>query len=295
MAKRYCESSNISSISTRRWKGNPMRWAVLILLSGVVLLIYASSIAIASSRTGISTSTSNLKQTSASNANQSSAPSTSATPVPKSLASRCLDVAYKLVICSIGIGGTIGFFSVGIRYFRELKKTMTNMNSFIDDVRPDLDCYKKMAKTVNEFMRKVLPTVLRGLEDQKIVETGCEKSLIEIISSPYITPDSAKQLNDSGMDLLKNSQMQKIIDANLDSLIQKLEKQNLKSLFDVEVHSLCILRRMKDEKAITFLKNYIYNNPEKNINDILFVGSIYLRNKYAESHPKILEEVELDL
>lgn len=68
-----------------------------------------------------------------------------------------------------------------------------------------------------------------------------------------------------------------------------MEQQKIRNLQDVEQQSFYVLKETEDDKIADPLKNYLYNNPTRNINTIFFVGSIYLRDKYLEKHPELLK------
>lgn len=168
-------------------------------------------------------------------------------------------------------------------------------SGFFRDLRASIQSIKGMSKKTEFLMRAIVPTLIRPLETHDAKLQGLESRFIDIVlSDEYTTMKSPKELNGKGNYLLNDSKVFKIVDENLEPLIQKLESQQLKTLFDVQQRSLCSLRRLEseDEESFAHIKNYLYSHPDKCLNEILYVGSLYLRNKYRDTHKELSEELE---
>ena len=105
------------------------------------------------------------------------------------------------------------------------------------------------------------------------------------------------QLTDLGNEILNAIGGKKYIDDNAASLIQKLSKETIKSALDVENYAKVILIQEYNSDAFTAIKNYIYQNPvykKDALNVSLDVATIsnimglYLRDKYFEIHPELI-------
>jgi len=108
-------------------------------------------------------------------------------------------------------------------------------------------------------------------------------------------------LTDVGIILLSQSKAKECVDTNLDYLINLLELTNSKTAYDVEKNSLIVLTDIINEDIFNDIKDFVYNSPEYieietsdssqmveiDLNRILMIMSIYLRDKYFEKHKEI--------
>jgi hypothetical protein len=104
--------------------------------------------------------------------------------------------------------------------------------------------------------------------------------------------------------LLKETCAQKTIDENLNFFTSEIEKQTPKTAYDVEERSLNVLLENTGREIFNRIKNYVYFNPEEmefagqkskiNFYVVLRVMSVYLRDKYFEKHPELIEDVEFE-
>lgn len=112
--------------------------------------------------------------------------------------------------------------------------------------------------------------------------------------SPY-------QLTEVGKIMLLESEAKSCVDTNLDLLLQLIEKTKPKTAYDVERNSLRVLSSLIDESIFNEIKNFIYNSPASidvetsegkkkvaiDMQRILMIMSIYLRDKYFERHKEL--------
>lgn len=113
--------------------------------------------------------------------------------------------------------------------------------------------------------------------------------------------NSPKELTSLGVDILDKIGGKKYIDNNISSLIATMEKQDFKSGLDVENYSTILLFEKTNEDGFTPIKNYIFQNPEYKLEDgskmsldinvVMSIMSIYLRNKYFEKYPDLKKDL----
>lgn len=101
-------------------------------------------------------------------------------------------------------------------------------------------------------------------------------------------------LNERGWRLLEASGTKQIIEAHLEKLIKELETTSPKTAYDVQNNAYIVFGNLVvNEQAIQdSFKNFVYNNPkfeglDIELNDIVYVGAIELRNKYLKRHPEL--------
>ena len=110
------------------------------------------------------------------------------------------------------------------------------------------------------------------------------------------------QLTDMGWLLLEDSGAQKCIDDNLSYFIDEIKKMQPKVELDVEDYALSIVSESIKEDFFNEIKNFVFHarcpyNKIRNgkeisiqspitLNNVLYVMSIYLRDKFLEKHPE---------
>jgi hypothetical protein len=120
----------------------------------------------------------------------------------------------------------------------------------------------------------------------------------------FLPKKSPRNISEAGYELLKETCAQKTIDENLNFFTSEIEKQAPKTAYDVEERSLNVLLENTGREIFNRIKNYVYFNPEEmefagqkskiNFYVVLRVMSVYLRDKYFEKHPELIENVEFE-
>ena len=119
----------------------------------------------------------------------------------------------------------------------------------------------------------------------------------------FSAKNSPRQLNQNGVELLKDSGGREFLDRNMDFFIRKIEKLQPKTALDVENMALAVLQTHTNEDMFIPIKSWIYNAPamqlknpdgstrsqEVDIDDVIFVISLPLRDRYLELHPEIIK------
>lgn len=125
----------------------------------------------------------------------------------------------------------------------------------------------------------------------------------------YTTADfsekrSPRKLNANGDLLFSDIEGERFLDENGAFLLDEIAKLNPKTALDVENMSLSVLRVNSDKDFFVRLKNWVYNAPAREIvkedgstinkditfDDVLFVISLPLRDRYLAGHPEISVE-----
>ena len=111
---------------------------------------------------------------------------------------------------------------------------------------------------------------------------------------------SPRELNDAGKQLFDDIDGGKFLDENGGFLIECIEKKTPKTALDAEEASLQVLYDNMDADMFIAMKNWVYNSPSRKIiidgnekdyvitmNDVCFVLSLPLRNRYLDTHPEL--------
>ena len=164
----------------------------------------------------------------------------------------------------------LGIFTLLIK-FGGFKESFNNMTQSIDKMDKNI--------TKNTHILRAVTTFLYTSSD---ATTGLFES-----NSPIT-------LTDIGKEVLNVSGGKEYVDNNIDGLIQKMEEENLKTALDVQNYSSSLLFQKIDDDNFKKIKNFIYNNPnykKVNISSTVIIKtmSIYLRDKYLDRHPNLLD------
>lgn len=114
---------------------------------------------------------------------------------------------------------------------------------------------------------------------------------------------SPRTLTEVGVKLLKDSGGEHFLKLNMDYFIKKIEDIAPKTAFDVESLAMRVLLLNRNDDRFIPLKNWVYNaplqdipdadgNPRKidvKLDDVIFVMSLPLRDRYLELHPEIIQ------
>lgn len=150
---------------------------------------------------------------------------------------------------------------------------------------------REMANRVNLFMAELLPPILKKFESKDLCPEDTLVKWVSLISKDKISISSPKVLNEKGEKILEESGIKEIIDNNKSELIKKLKDKKLENLLDIETQSFYVLKNRENQKIFNSIKDYIYKNPNVNIDVIFLVGSIYLRDEYFKKYPALLNKM----
>lgn len=139
-----------------------------------------------------------------------------------------------------------------------------------------------------------------------LVQNSIEKSNVKIKKKAGYTfsaKHSPRHLNQNGIELLKDCGGDKVLNVNMDFFIGKIEKLQPKTALDVEDLALAVLQTNTNDDMFIPLKSWVYNAPAREIkdvdgsvklqeidlDDVIFVMSLPLRDRYLELHPEIIK------
>lgn len=139
-----------------------------------------------------------------------------------------------------------------------------------------------------------------------LVQNSIEKSNRKIKKKSgiaYSAKHSPRQLNQNGIELLADCGGNDFLNANMGFFIKKIEKLQPKTALDVEDMALAVLQTNTNEDMFIPLKSWVYNAPlrvlknpngttriqDVDLDDVIFVLSLPLRDRYLELHPEIIK------
>lgn len=147
--------------------------------------------------------------------------------------------------------------------------------------KEELKPIKDTIRNIEDFLVRLCSTIASGGELEK-VETY----------KPLYEKGSRLEITREGMEILERIGFKADIDDNLPKLLTLLEERNPKTPFDVEQLSIGLIRYLMMTRKVDIFnrtENFLYNHPEYNHPEYFKTAGLYLRNKYLDKHPELLE------
>lgn len=100
---------------------------------------------------------------------------------------------------------------------------------------------------------------------------------------------SPVQLTEEGKRFLNNIGFTSIFNRNKKDFFQCIDNEQPKLKYDVEVAAIKSIYTLSDKDYMAFLKEYLYNNPTRNLGNTAPTLGVYVRDKYLEEHTEIMQ------
>ena len=203
----------------------------------------------------------------------------------------------------------VGAVISGIVWITIWAVKLTNKHKDISKRIDDLPCphhTSKIDKHDEQFAdTRALMSRMEG-QLELLVQNSIEKGNRKIKKKSglaFSAKHSPRQLNGNGIELLNDCGGKEFLETNMDFFIGKMEKLQPKTALDVEDMALAVLQTHTNEDMFIPLKSWVYNAPSREIknpngstriqdvdlDDVIFVLSLPLRDKYLELHPEIIK------
>ncbi len=145
-----------------------------------------------------------------------------------------------------------------------------------------------MSKSNNEMLVAISAWIMKK-----------DNTMIKELAKKY----SPRTLTTVGKELYETSGAKEVLEGNMDFFIAELAKEKPLTAYDVEEKSLSVLGFNLSLELFNPIKHYLYNAPEEleftddetkeiksitiNINGVLLVMSLNLRDEYLRRNPQI--------
>lgn len=100
---------------------------------------------------------------------------------------------------------------------------------------------------------------------------------------------SPLKLTDAGVALITNTGFNNIFSEHRSDFFSIIDSESPKLKYDVENAAIKSILFLQDNPYMNFLKVFLYNNPNRTIENIAPTFGIYVRDKYLEEHPEITQ------
>ena len=211
---------------------------------------------------------------------------------------------FILLIVVYGVGFLVWKFA---RFYQRFEKIEDKLYTFSDDVK---NLFKKADDKIDTFSDEVKNIFKKADDKHDTLSEKVDKLYFSVssiigylvskdkdIDKSAFEHHSQIRLSTLGKEMLEVTGSIKYADENLDYLLSRMEEMDIKSPLDVESIALTIILHESNSDEFVPIKNYIFQNPKyKKINlnlpTITRGLGIYLRDKYFEKHPSLIEELK---
>lgn len=100
---------------------------------------------------------------------------------------------------------------------------------------------------------------------------------------------SPLQLTDDGEKFIKEIGFDNVLAKNKPDFFRCIENDNPKLKYDVEISAIKSISALYDKEYMNFLKVYLYNHPNRNLQDTAPTLGVYVRDMYLKEHPEITQ------
>lgn len=135
------------------------------------------------------------------------------------------------------------------------------------------------------------------------LSTASKTKTLLLATEEYSMKMSPRKLNKNGEALYNDISGETFLSDNLHFFVSQIDNLAPKTALDVENFALSVLRASSSDDIFIPLKSWVYNEPTREIvgrngeksptdvsmDDVLFVLSIPLRDKYLETHEDIIK------
>lgn len=207
------------------------------------------------------------------------------------------DYVVALAVLIIAVGWAIWHFASRYQAMKDKVNSVDTLPCSHHDLR--LNAHDSKISESNALIGEV-----KGQIDLlvKLATTSRTKPLI-LAETDYSEKHSPRKLNKNGEILYSDIEGEKFLDSNYAFFSEEISKLSPKTALDVENFALAVLRASLNLDIFIPLKSWVYNEPTRiierpdgekvttdvSMDDVLFILSLPLRDKYLLHHPEIIK------
>lgn len=204
-----------------------------------------------------------------------------------------------VIVVGVVISGIVWFTIWAVKLLSKHEETSSRIDTLPCATHTSkLDKYDERFSTAETLMSE-----MKGQLDLLVkLSTSSRTKPLLLAENDYSEKHSPRKLNQNGVILYADIKGDDFLRNNFKFFASKIDKLSPKTALDVENYALSILRASLDMDIFIPLKSWVYNEPTRTIkradeieyttnvsmDDVLFVLSLPLRDKYLELHPEII-------
>lgn len=154
------------------------------------------------------------------------------------------------------------------------------LNSKVDNIVDDIDDINKKIEKIENKIERVENKI--GKIETKLSDHGESIASMNASMSAYGIHGSPMKPSDEGEKLLKESGFYELYPNIKNKIFESLDKMQTRTLYDIEINSRLALKDLIENPLFDNMKNYVVNNPEKQLELIFGVASWVIRDDYAK-------------
>ncbi|MEK7501332.1 MAG: hypothetical protein AAB777_00885 [Patescibacteria group bacterium] len=162
----------------------------------------------------------------------------------------------------INIITVIGFSSMVVGFIYIGRKLQ-----ILDDLKITVDKIKTNLKVISDFL-------IKKFSDFNVSEIQAY--------SPF-------SLTEVGEEFIQKLGFDKVFQDHKDDFFGFVGGESPKLKYDVETAAIKSVFALSENEYMSFLKIFLYNNPERNLNNTAPTLGIYIKNQYLMAHPEITQ------
>ncbi|MDE6018333.1 MAG: hypothetical protein K2G85_05930 [Muribaculaceae bacterium] len=208
--------------------------------------------------------------------------------------------SYVVAGAVLVIAAVCGIWKLASKYFEKESK--------FNDTVANLPCSQHGSTLQNHSdqissSKSMLDKMSGQLDTLLKLSTAARTKPLIIAETDYSEKHSPRRLNKNGEVLYADIEGEKFLDDNFKYFSSEIDRLAPKTALDVENAALAVLRISSNQDMFIPLKSWVYNAPvrkikrpngseeptEVSMDDIFFVLSLPLRDKYLITHPDIIK------
>jgi hypothetical protein len=100
---------------------------------------------------------------------------------------------------------------------------------------------------------------------------------------------SPLQLTDAGMALIQELGFDNVFAAHKEEFLSCISQEEPKLKYDVEAAAIKSIFLLNEKPYMDFLKIYLYNNPNRSLDNLAPTLGVFIRDAFLAAHPEIKE------
>jgi len=204
-----------------------------------------------------------------------------------------------VIVVGVVISGIVWLTIWAVKLISQHKETASRIDNL-----PCSHHSSKLDRHDEQFSdTRTLMGEMKGQLDLLVkLSTASRTKPLILAETDYSEKKSPRKLNNNGEILYSDINGEQFLNDNLQYFISEIDKLKPKTALDVENFALAVLRASSDLDMFIPLKSWVYNEPTRTIqrvdgskvqtvvsmDDVLFILSLPLRDKYLARHPQII-------
>lgn len=145
--------------------------------------------------------------------------------------------------------------------------------------------FRDVEKAQVKINKEISPSLVRI--DKTVDKIAMYIITKNLLDATYFHSHSPVELNDLSKEILEKSGAKEFVDCDFEFLKEKIDEKKPQGLLDIQNSAISVIFDLEDTEKFKDARNFVYNNPKYkehdiNIQIIINIAALYLRNKYLK-------------